>query len=72
VRWVTRTEQEEDMQIHGTHTRGSRNGAAKFTDEQVDDIRRRLAAGEQGKDIAADLGVSKSTISYIKRGVRYR
>jgi DNA-binding NarL/FixJ family response regulator len=31
-------------------------------------IRRRLAAGEQGKDIAADLNVSTSTVSLVARG----
>ena len=72
VRWVTKAENEADSVGHGTHTRGSCNGGAKFTDEQVADVRRRLAAGEQGKDIAADLGVTGSTISRINRRQRYR
>ena len=40
----------------------------KLTEEQVTEIRQRLAEGEQQIPIAARYGVRKSTISMIKSG----
>lgn len=47
-----------------------RNGY-EMSDEQVREIRKRLAAGEMGKDIAAAYGVTKSVISLLKNGKTY-
>ena len=47
-----------------------RNGNYKVTPADHAEIRRRLAAGEYGKVIAADFGLSGATVSRIKRGVR--
>lgn len=46
--------------------KGSKNGTAKLTEEQVREIRKRLAAGERGSDLAREYGVVKSIISAIK------
>ena len=40
----------------------------KFPPEQVEQIRKRIEAGELVKDIAADFGVNRTTISKIKKG----
>jgi len=67
----TRRDQFEDQCRHGTDTRGERNGSAKFTNVQARTIRARLARGERGRDLAAELHVAESTICRIKKGVRY-
>jgi DNA-binding NarL/FixJ family response regulator len=48
--------------------RGSNHYKAKLTEDQVYEIRKALADGEKGKDLAEDYGVSKQTISNIKTG----
>lgn len=48
--------------------RGSKNGAAKLTDEQVATIRSRILAGQTNTTIAADYGVTHQLISRIRRG----
>lgn len=47
-------------------THGEGHPSNRLTNADVIEIRRRLAAGEAGKDIAADKGVSRATISMIK------
>ena len=50
--------------------RGSRHGLAKLTEPDVIEIRRRAAAGEMQRDLAAHYGVSQSTVSrIIARGI---
>jgi hypothetical protein len=49
---------------------GEKNPAAKLTDAQVREIRRRRAAGEPLKRIARDFGVTDRTISKIALGQR--
>jgi DNA-binding NarL/FixJ family response regulator len=57
---------------NGRRPSGDRHPQAKLSDEQVRLVRRALARGERGKDLARALGVHKSTISRIKHGVRRR
>lgn len=47
---------------------GERSIAAKLTESQVRQIKRRLLAGEGNKAISRDYGVSPSTIAEIKAG----
>lgn len=48
--------------------RRSRNGAAKLTEQQYDELERRAAAGERLSDIARSYGVTVQAVSqYIKR-----
>ena len=51
--------------------RGERNGQAKLTDDDVREIRRRVAAGALQKDVAAMFGVQKMQVSRIVRGERW-
>lgn len=51
-----------------SHNQGESFHANKLTEKDVHKIRTRLARGEYQKDIAADYGVSRSTIGEIKRG----
>lgn len=50
--------------------RGGRSRSAKLTDEQVAEIRDRLAAKESGASLARQFGVSVSLISSIRLGKR--
>jgi len=54
----------EDKRRHGEQM----GGASKLTDEDVINIRKRLATGETREAIAADYPVSNATIGHIKQG----
>ena len=71
LRWGTRPEQFADQVRAGTDTRGERNAQAKLTHAQAIEIRRRLAGGERGSDLAKEFGVGHPTITRIKKGIRY-
>lgn len=51
--------------------RGEANGRSKLTEADVIDVHRRLKLGHTQHTIAADLGVSKTMVSYIKTGRRW-
>jgi hypothetical protein len=53
-------------------TRGERYWSAKLTAEKVSTIRRRAAAGETQRSLAAEFGMSQPTISEIVRRVIWR
>jgi hypothetical protein len=71
LKWSTHVDNTADQVTHGTHTMWARNGNAKLTEVQVEEIRRRLALYVPGQSIAAEFGVSRATISRIKHGIRY-
>ncbi len=71
IKWDTQAENWQDQRRRGTDTRAHRNSRAKFTAEQIIDIRRRLINGEGGSDLARELDVSPATISRIKHRVHY-
>jgi hypothetical protein len=50
------------------HPPSEHGPAARFTAEQVEGIRRRLAAGERNADLAREFGVRPETISRIRTG----
>lgn len=60
-------ENADDMVKRGRTARGSRRPQSKLTEDQVVVIRARAAAGEAHRIIAADYGVTRSTISYVTR-----
>ena len=47
-------------------------GNAKFTETQITEIRNRLQAGEQTRDLAEEYRVAKTTIHNIKTHKTYR
>lgn len=53
------------------NNRGCRNGAAKLTEEDVLDIRKRLATGVSREEIAGSFGVSESTVKSIGNKQRW-
>ncbi|QXN74975.1 HNH endonuclease [Gordonia phage Posh] len=55
----------DDMVSRDRHVRGSRNGNTHLTESDVAEIRRRAAAGELHRIVAADYGVSRSRVTTI-------
>lgn len=68
LRWDWREGNEADKVRHGTSNQGERNGAARLSANDVQEIRRRYLAGEKQSQIAAIYGVSSSRISTICTG----
>ena len=70
LRWATKAENEADKIRHGRTNRGERNGQAKITDAQAEQIKQRCGNGEKASALAAEYGISSSAISNIYRGIR--
>lgn len=66
--WGSRAENESDRVRHGTHPIGSKNPMSKLTEDDIREIRIRLAKKEQGTSIAESFGVTKQEIYQIKHG----
>jgi FixJ family two-component response regulator len=56
----------DDAVRHGTLRCGEEINTNKLSEKQVESIYRRLVSGEDGKQIAIELGVSQPAISAIK------
>jgi hypothetical protein len=52
----------------GKHPKGEVHGRAKLTEADVVEIRRRLAAGESQRKIAASFGITQGPVCCIKTG----
>ncbi|MGE0342584.1 MAG: HNH endonuclease [Porticoccaceae bacterium] len=73
VRWVTKRQNERDKRTHGTAPRGERNPFARCTAEVVIEVRKRYRkGGATCASLAAEFGVSASTISKIVRKQTWR
>lgn len=66
--WGTALENATDRERHGHVARGTRNGLARLTEEEVRGIRAMLAAGDGISRTARAFGVSKRTIINIRNG----
>lgn len=64
----TRADNMQDMVDKGRSTAGVKHTQARLTDDQVQQIRRRHAAGAKQVDLASEFGVTKSQVSSIVRG----
>jgi hypothetical protein len=70
--WLgTREENQHDMKAKKRQAFGIKNGMAKLTVENVLEIKEQLRAGVFQKTIAAQYGVTQSSISLIQRGVTW-
>lgn len=72
LQWATKAENEADKIIHGTVNSGERNGQAKLNEAMVIEARRRVAAGEQIKDVAADFSMRAARLRDAVRGKKWR
>jgi hypothetical protein len=68
LEWATHLDNASDKVRHGTETFGSRNGKARFIEEQILDIRERWAKGVTCAELARIHHVDGSTISLIVNG----
>jgi hypothetical protein len=65
LRWDTPVQNQADRLIHGTDVRGTKQPTSKLTSDQVLEIRRRVAAGEKQRNVAAIFHVSQMQIFRI-------
>lgn len=71
LRWATPKENQGDRKIHGTECKGESHGCAKLNEKQVYSII--SMKGRKTQTEIADLfHVSKSTISHIHRGLKWK
>jgi len=68
LRWDTQKSNHADMILHGTKLVGSQKPQAILIEENVSEIRRRVAAGEVKCRIAESFRIHPSTISDILAG----
>ncbi|MDH4993029.1 HNH endonuclease [Aquamicrobium lusatiense] len=68
LRWASALENQADRIRHNSRRVGSEVFGSKLTEEDIPEIRRRVAAGERYPSVANDFGVSVSTIHLIKKG----
>jgi hypothetical protein len=71
LRWGTVRENAADTVFHGS-LRGERNPRAKLSVAQVMEIKNRISQGESQSNLAAEYGVSKSTVNAINIGDNWR
>jgi hypothetical protein len=71
LRWDSRRANLADCVKHGTRRRGSAVGTAALFESDVKAIRRALAVGRPQSAIAAEFGVSQTTVSKINLGKRW-
>jgi NUMOD4 motif/HNH endonuclease len=72
LRWASALENQADRERHATKIVGSAVFGAKLTEADIPAIRRRAKLGERYPTIAADYGVSVSTVSLIVLGRIWR
>lgn len=71
LRWATRLENDADKDLHGTRSRGTRNGHARLNEDDVRAIRA-LRGLLSPPEIAARFGVSNGAIHCILKGKNWR
>lgn len=65
LRWATQTDNQADRLLHGTDSRGEKNGCAKLTVGEVKGIRKLHSGGAKIPDLATKFNVSYATIRNI-------
>jgi hypothetical protein len=72
LRWGTRSENQLDRHLHGTMLTGENHPNSKLTDDQVREIRRRVANGEQKQTLAEEFHLSDVAVGKLVRRQTYR
>lgn len=65
IRYATPTENQADRRRHGTHLEGERHPMSKLRLSQVQEIRRRVAAGEPKQLIAESFQISRGYLNEL-------
>lgn len=74
LKWVSRGENISHNVLHGVHRggpRGPSHHSSKVTACQVLEIRKRASAGETGRALAREFGMTSASMSRIIRGAAY-
>lgn len=71
LRWDTSKSNKADMVQHGTRLARGKHPLARLSESDVQDIRKRYAAGERQKALAAEFKVAQGQISRICTGARW-
>lgn len=66
--WGTPTENAADAIRHGRTTRGERNGQAKLSNDDAAAILARRSAGESGRSLAEEFGVTEAAVCDLFKG----
>jgi hypothetical protein len=66
--WGTRVDNCADTAAHGRTSRGAKNHSTVLSEAQALEIKQRRLAGESGKALADEFGVSQGTVCDIKYG----
>lgn len=66
--WGTHVENEADKHLHGTAPVGEKNPSARLGEDDVREIRRMMGMGVSKKQIAAQFGVTATSIYHISTG----
>lgn len=69
LRWKTAKGNADDRELHGRTVRGTRHHEAKIDEDAVRTIRRSTASCTA---LAAEFGITKSTVSKIRRRLQWR
>lgn len=73
IHWKTRAENEADKVLHGTSNRGERNGMAKISDKEAEEIRKEVRADPRRgiyRAVAQYHGLSETAVWNIANGKR--
>ncbi len=70
--WGTHQENMDDLGAHGRRPCGERSGAAKFTANQIREIRRRRQLGESTYSLAVAFDSDRGNISRIVRRITWK
>lgn len=73
LEYVPHSVNEKMKRLHGTAPIGSKNGASKLSQAQVDDIVDRVRNGKRGtaRQVAQEYGISESLVSMLVSGKRW-
>lgn len=72
LRWDTYKGNAEDRTKRGRGLKGMTHHKAKLTEDQVREIKKRLANGETCQPLANEFGVTNGAIWFINKGVNWR
>lgn len=68
LRWMESNAHRASGAVRGQSPAGERNGSAKVTNSQVDEIRQRVRNGEYYRDVADEYGISHSYCNRLIHG----
>jgi len=71
LRYASYSDNAIDKEIHGNGIRGSRNGMARLTDDEVRSIKQ-MSLNISAKDVAAQFNVSVDCVRLIRLGDRWK